>query len=226
MPMAVIFDMDGVLIDSTDAHLRAWQWMGRELGTEVTAEMFARTLGNGNHHTIPMLFGDGFSQPELDDIALRKEEVFRSILRNDGLPVMPGAPELLERLAAAGWRMALGTSAPAENADCVMELLPGSRHIAARINSTMVKNNKPAPDVFLLAATMLETDPRRCVVIDDSPTGLTAAERAGMGRASLTSSYPRRELESMASLVVDSLHEFAPASLEAILPANLPGEGA
>ncbi len=213
---AVIFDMDGVLVDSTEAHYLAWRDICRERGMELSRETFHQTIGTGNDVTIRMIFGGEWTDRAIAELGGRKEAAYRSAVK-DSLRVIDGAAELVETLAAAGWRLALGTSAPPENVECVMARFPAAGRLAVRAHAGMVKKAKPAPDLFLKAAELLGAAPHDCVVIEDSLMGLEAAAKAGMTGVGLTTTLDRRRLASKAKLVVDSLRELSPARLRELV---------
>ncbi len=216
IPQAVIFDMDGVLVDSTEAHYLAWLDVCRERGFEPTRGEFHETIGTGNDVTVRMLFGGEWTPEAIAELAGRKEAAYRDAVR-DSLEVIDGAADLVEALDREGWRLALGTSAPPENVDCVMARFPAAARLAVKVNAGMVREAKPAPDLFLRAAELLGARPADCIVIEDSLMGLEAAKRAGMVGVGLTTTLGRERLAAKAALVADSLRELTPARLLALI---------
>lgn len=212
MPEAVIFDMDGVLVDSTEAHFAAWREICRRREFDLQRGDFLRTIGTGNDVTIRMLFGGEWTAETIAELAHEKETAYRLAIR-ENLQVIDGAADLVERLNGAGWRLALGTSAPRENVQCVMERFSAAPLLSVKVHADMVENAKPAPDLFLKAAELLGVPPEDCVVIEDSLAGLEAAAKAGMIRIGLTTTLGREELGPAADLVVDSLREVTPERL-------------
>ena len=208
--MAVIFDMDGVLVDTYRAHFQSWNVVAGEEGTEMSEEQFAATFGRTSREIIALLW------PELSDDAAaiqrfddRKEEAFRRIIAKD-FPAMPGVERLLAGLASAGIPTAIGSSGPPANVALVVERLGAKHSFGAVVTADDVTRGKPDPEVFLLAAERLGVPPERCVVVEDAPPGLKAAKAAGMYCVGMASTGRTREELSAADLVVDSLDELGP----------------
>lgn len=216
MARAVIFDLDGVLIDSTEAHFRAWRVVCRDLGIELTWDLFVKTIGTSNDVTVETIFGKGVSPERSRELAHAKEERYRVEVRSN-MVVIDGAADLIERLHQAGWPMALGTSAPLANVECVMEAFPAAALLPVKVNADMVSTGKPAPFLFLKAAELLGVKPADCVVVEDSLAGLESARRAGMASVGLTTTMTREQLAEKAAAVVDSLREITPEMLDSIL---------
>lgn len=182
---AVIFDMDGTLIDSTPAVARAWTTWAQEHG--LTAEQLAGHHGMPSARVVAKLLPDHQHESAIDRInALEIDDVHDIV-------VLPGAAEALAALRSA--RNAIATS-------CTMPLAR-ARIAAAElvapsvlVTADQVEHGKPAPDPFLLAAERLDVDPRRCLVVEDAPAGLTAAAAAGCYRLAVVTTTPEEELEA------------------------------
>ena len=213
---AVIFDMDGVLVDSYDAHFQSWQRLGAEHGLTMTDEQFAGTFGRTSADIIQRLWPGECS---LEDVAVwddRKEALYREVLRAH-FPAMDGASELVAALHEAGFAMAIGSSGPPENVQLVLDCLDGAQHIAASVTGKDVTKGKPDPQVFLIAAGKLGVEPIRCAVLEDAPAGVQAARRANMAAVALTGTADRETLAADADVVVESLRELTPDSLAALI---------
>nr|BBH91943.1 beta-phosphoglucomutase [Thermogemmatispora argillosa] len=216
---AVIWDLDGVIIDSAQAHFRAWQRLAHEEGWTLSEEDFRATFGMRNDRIIPLLWGE--MPPErVRALSERKEAYFREILRQNptGL-ALPGALELLEALHEAGIAQALASSTPPENIALISELLGLQRYLQALISGETVERGKPAPDIFLKAAATLQVPPAACLVIEDAVAGIEAAHAAGMRCLAVATT---REPEALreADLVVRSLTEVNVERLRALVPAS------
>jgi len=179
MSFGVIFDMDGVMVLTEEAHWQSWQRVAADRGDELSYESFASSFGQVNADCIPLMFGSGLSAEEIVRIGDDKERAFREIIAED-LPLAPGLIELLADLRAAGALLAVGSSAPPENVDLVLDAGGLREHFAAAVDATQVSRGKPAPDVFLRAAELLGIAPELCAVIEDAPSGIAAARAAGM----------------------------------------------
>jgi len=236
---AVIFDMDGVLVDTYHAHYRSWRAVAEAEGFPFSEEDFARTFGRTSREiiaqcwgakgrrkgTVPFSLRDNWGSPTVarslsdEEIAAlddRKEAVFREILAED-FPAMPGVHELLEGLHGAGFKLAVGSSGPPENVALVVERLPGGSLFSATVDGMDVTRGKPDPQVFLIAAERLGVPPDRCAVVEDAPAGVQAAHAAGMAAVALLSTGRTRESLADADLVVESLGELSPERIRALL---------
>ena len=175
---AVIWDLDGVIIDSADEHRRAWERLAREEGIKFTDEDFWATFGKRNDDIIAILWGP-LSPEQVQLLRDRKEIYFRDLIRQTAAP-LPGSMELMRSLHEAGYLQALASSAPIENIQLISEVLGLERYLTALVSGETVPHGKPAPDIFLKAAQELHIEPSRCLVIEDAVAGVEAAHAAGM----------------------------------------------
>jgi len=213
----VIFDMDGVLIDSYAAHYASWQAAGRELGFAMTHEQFVASFGRTSRENIAEFWPDlATSDAAIARIDDRKESHFRAILERQ-FPAMDGAVELIDALAAAGFALAVGSSGPPENVALTLDGLGRRQRFAAVITARDVTRGKPDPQVFLLAAERLGLPPRRCVVIEDAPAGIAAAKAAGMKCIGLASTGRTPPELAAADLVVNSLRDISAEKVRMLL---------
>ncbi len=211
----VIFDMDGVLIDSFEPHRRSWQMMAREQGVEMTDEQFATTFGRTSRDIIHHFWGESVLPEQIKQMDDRKEALFRHLLR-ERVPVMPGAMQLIEDLWGQGFKMGIGSSGPPSNVQLVVESLGLGTRLAGIVTGMDVTRGKPDPQVFLLTAERMQIEPRRCAVVEDAVHGITAARGAGMKAVALTGTAPR-EAFGQADLVVDSLNELSAARMAKLI---------
>lgn len=175
---AVIWDLDGVIIDSGDAHRRAWHRLAQHEKLPLTDEQFWSTFGKRNDAIIPLLWGP-MPAERVSEMAKRKEAYFREFIRQ-GIAPLPGAIELLSALRDAGYGQALASSTPIENIELISEIVGLKRYLSALVSGESVPHGKPAPDVFLKAAQELGMLPTTCVVIEDAVAGVEAAHAGGM----------------------------------------------
>jgi beta-phosphoglucomutase len=191
---AVIFDMDGVLVDSAGAHRRAWQRLGDEVGVPYTDDLFRRTFGQRNSMIIPAWLGE--SRPErIEALGRRKEEVYRELVRQGEIRVYDRVPELLLELRDAGAALAVASSGPRENVSLLIEVIGASALMGAAVSADDVAEGKPHPAPFLKAAEKLGVAPVCCAVVEDSVHGIEAAKRAGMVAVAVLTSTPRQALQ-------------------------------
>jgi len=200
----MIWDLDGVIIDSADEHRRAWQRLAREEGVTLTDADFWATFGKRNDDIFAILWGP-LSPEELRRLADRKEAYFRELIRETAAP-LPGAMELMQSLHEAGFSQALASSAPIENIQLISDVLGLERYLSVLVSGETVPRGKPAPDIFLKAATELGVEPAHCLVIEDAVAGVEAAHAAGMRCISVAGNRDLPVLRK-AELMVRSLVE-------------------
>ena len=212
---AAVFDMDGVLADTEQAHYESWQAIARRYGIEISWEKFHETFGQPNRQIIPQFFDEDIATEDVDRIDREKEAAFRAIV-GDAVRPLPGARELVNGLDEEGFRLAIGSSGPIENIEAIAKALGLRERFEAVVGAQDVEKGKPAPDVFLKAADRLGVPPERCVVIEDVPAGVQAALAAGMKCIAVTNTHDAQALDA-ADRVVESLEEIDPADLRKVL---------
>lgn len=213
--LAVIFDMDGVLIDSYAAHFVGWSQMYRELDVPYTEADFAADFGRTSRDILFRRFGTELPDARIRELDERKEALFRDSLRRNFTP-MPGARDLIEALAVAGFRLGVGSSAPPANIELCLNLFGCFDRFGAIVTGQDVTRGKPDPQVFLLAAEKLDVTPPNCAVVEDALHGVEAANRAGMASIALTGTATREQL-SHARNIVDNLIELTPEAIRTLI---------
>ena len=217
MDQGVIFDMDGVLVDSYAAHFESWKRLGRELGFSMSEEQFVASFGRTSREVIRETWPHLASSDErVRQIDARKEELFREIIAAD-FPAMDGAAELIDALAAAAFKLAVGSSGPPENVNLVLEKLARRDRFTAVVTGRDVTRGKPDPQVFQIAAERLGLPTARCLVVEDAPAGITAAKRAGAKCLGLVSTGREPAALAAADRVVRSLREVSPRDVRSML---------
>ncbi len=212
---AIIWDLDGVIIDSSEQHRLAWQRLAAETGVSFTNEDFWKTFGRSNAAIIPLFWGSHLSREQIDALADRKEVYFRDLLRGN-LHALPGALELMQAARAAGLKQSLASSAPMANIEAISEGLGLHRWLDAFVSGDRLPHGKPAPDIFLLAAERLGIAPAHCLVIEDAPAGVAAAKAANMRCLAVTNSHPASDLAA-ADRILPSLAQVHLPDLQAML---------
>jgi beta-phosphoglucomutase len=218
-PGAVIWDVDGTLVDTAEMHFQAWLELCRELGRDFSRADFAATFGRRNPEIFDFLFGPRFNTTELDELGFRKEELYRAAARQ-GVELLPGARPLLEGLHAGGFRQAIGSSAPRANVELILTLTRTEALFDAVSCAEDTQRGKPDPQVFLVAAEKLGVEPARCVVVEDAVAGVQAARAGGMRCIGVTfvGHHPAEKLQSAgADLVVRTLEEVDVARVAGLL---------
>lgn len=201
---AVLWDLDGVIIDSADAHRRAWQRLAREEGITMTDADFWATFGRRNDDIFAAIWGN-IAAERVKALADRKEMYFRELIRESATP-LPGAMELMRGLHEAGFLQALASSTPIENIELTSEVLHLKQYLTVLVSGETVPRGKPAPDIFLKAASELHVPPGHCLVIEDAVAGVEAAHNAGMRCIAVAGNRDLPGLRA-ADLMVKSLTE-------------------
>jgi beta-phosphoglucomutase len=176
---AVIWDMDGTLVDTAELHFQAWQILCKELGKPFSRADFFRTFGRRNPEIIQQLLGTHYSDHQLAELGERKEILYRNAAQQ-GVALLPGARRLLETIHEAGWKQAIGSSAPRDNLHLILSLTQTERFFDAIVAMEDTQRGKPDPQVFLTAAEKLGVESPRCLVMEDAIAGVQAAKAAGM----------------------------------------------
>ncbi len=198
----VLWDLDGVLVDTGEFHYQAWQRTLAGYQLTYSRELFRQTFGMNNWSILSLLLGDRMDQDLYMRISGQKEEAFREVIHGRIKP-LPGAVETLEYLGSRGIPQAIASSAPQENIDAMVDELRLRKYFKA-IKSAYKMPGKPAPDVFLASAKAIGIPPKDCLVIEDSVAGVAGAKRAGMTCLAVTNTHPAGNLQQ-ADYIVDSL---------------------
>ncbi|MGQ0633223.1 MAG: HAD family hydrolase [Planctomycetaceae bacterium] len=215
--LGVIFDMDGVLVDSYHAHWKSWQLMAQETGRKLTEEQFVSTFGRTSREIVAHHWGaDALTHEEISRFDRRKEALYRELV-SQNFPAMAGALELLCDLRREGFRLAVGSSGPPENVALAVDRLRAKDLFDALVTGRDVQRGKPDPQVFLVAAERLGLPPKRCAVVEDAPVGIAAANAAGMASIALLSTGHTAASVEAARLIVHSLGELSPKRIEALI---------
>ncbi len=177
---AVIFDMDGVLVDSQPYHYRAdVESMARYgiLKDEKFYEAFAGTVTSDRMRTLKNMFGLEASVEEMTEL---REQMILDIIADEDIKAVRGIPELLRNIKAMGLKTAVASSSSYDLIELVLKKTGIAEYFDLLTSGIDVKRGKPAPDVFLLAAERLGVEPEECLVVEDSENGVKAAKAAGM----------------------------------------------
>lgn len=210
---AVLWDVDGTLIDSEEFHWLSWRdTMARE-GIPITREQFLASFGQRNDSILPQWLGPTATQETIDRIGNAKEEMYRDLILTRGIAALPGVQTWLQRLHHDGWLQALASSAPRANVEAVLEALSAKNIFQAIISAEDVHNGKPDPEVYLTAASRLGVPPHRCVVVEDAAAGVEGARRARMRCIGVSGNGKHLD----ADIVVSSLDLLAPDAFESLL---------
>jgi HAD superfamily hydrolase (TIGR01509 family) len=206
---ALIFDMDGLLVDSEGLAAEAMDRFLAERGLARRPEVHAQLLGRRLVEAIAIV-RDGYELDEALDLLIARYGELRLESLRGAVRRMPGATEIIERARLAGYRIALATSGLRMHADVSLGETGLAGRFDAEATGDEVTRGKPAPDLFLLAAERLDVAPEAAIVLEDSPLGVEAAAHAGM-RAIAVLGHPGRMVDFPVAplVVVDNLHQAA-----------------
>ena len=213
LPRAVLWDMDGTLLDSAEYHWLAWRDILHAEGYPITYDEFKATFGQRNDTILRGYFGADLPDAEVERIGGAKEARYRDLVRERGIALLPGVGVWLARLREAGWRQAIASAAPLANVEAIVAALGIARFFGAVVAAEDVQRGKPDPQVFLLAAERLGVPPARSVVVEDAPAGIEAAHRAGMRAIGARTSHAGLR----ADIVVDTLDQLSDDAFDRLI---------
>lgn len=209
---AVLWDLDGTLVNSEEYHWQSWRDALAPEGLSITYDQFLASFGMKNDPIMRMWLGDGYTPERSARLADAKEADYRRLARQHGLHPLPGAREWVAALKAAGWRQAVATSAPRANADVMLDALGMTALFDAVVVAEDVSHGKPDPEVFLTAAARVGAPASRAIVVEDAATGIEGARRAAMKSVGVNA---RRSLG--ADVNVKSLVELPPDAFDLLV---------
>lgn len=212
-PRAVLWDMDGTLLDSAEYHWLAWREIMAGEGVALTYERFVASFGQRNDTILRGWLGDDLAAAAIARIGDAKEARYRELVRERGVVLLPGVARWLGQLRQAGWRQAIASAAPRPNVEAILAALAIEPFFDAITSAEDVQRGKPDPQVFLLAAERVAVRPARCIVVEDAPAGIEGAHRGGMRAIGVRSSHAGLQ----GDVVVDSLDDLDDAAFERLL---------
>ncbi|MDP4208051.1 MAG: HAD family phosphatase [Bacteroidota bacterium] len=218
MNKAVIFDMDGVLVDNNKYHDRAWIEFCKRKGLSIDSKEITARFGNTNDEYFRFLFGEGLSREENDQLAEEKEAIYREIYAAEIEPAK-GLIDLLGELKENNFKIGVATSAPTSNLNFVLEKLNIRFYFAALVDASMITKGKPDPEVFLKTADLLEVPASQCLVFEDSVHGVNAAVNAKMKVVALTTTFPEEKL-AIANRIIKDFREITARDIQNLLNSN------
>ncbi|MEY3050816.1 MAG: hypothetical protein RLY31_601 [Bacteroidota bacterium] len=193
---AVIFDLDGTMVDNMMVHHRAWQSTLARLGLDWDLPRVQREIHGINEEILERIFGDRFAPAERQALSAEKEAEYRRIFQPE-LQTLAGLPHLLDALRQADIPVAIGTAAPVENVDFVLDGLQLRPFFRSVFHAGHVRRGKPDPEIFRLAADSFGVSPADCLVFEDSPTGVATAANFGSRAVVLTTTHPPEEFRQL-----------------------------
>lgn len=213
---AVLWDMDGTLIDSAEFHWISWRDTLAAEGVAITHEQFLSSFGQRNDSILPQWLHAAATPERMARIANAKERLYRELIRRNGISALSGVSDWVRRLHKEGWLQAVASAAPRANIDAVLKALSATDIFQAIVSAEDVHRGKPDPEVYLTAASRVGAPPERCVVVEDAVAGIEGARRAGMRSIGVS----RDGHQLPADVVVKSLDRLNPNAFDALIQAG------
>ena len=208
---AFLFDMDGVIVDSNPAHKIALKQFCQKYGHDLSEEQLKEKIyGRTNKDWIPAVFGD-IDRQRAKTLADEKEALFRDIFESTIRPV-DGLMVFLEKIRQAGIPVAIATSAPRENVEFTLNHTNTGSYFDTILDESFVEKGKPDPEIYLKTAKAVGFSPERCVVFEDSLSGVRAGKGAGCKVVAITTTHTREELNE-ADYIIGNFEGIEPLKL-------------
>jgi beta-phosphoglucomutase family hydrolase len=207
---AVLWDMDGVLVNTGEYHYEAWKKTFDELGVPFSRDQFRATFGMNNTGILESICGAKLPSEQEKQISERKERLFREAVKGNAT-LLPGVEDMLKNFSAWNLKQAIASSAPPKNIEVLVQELQIEKYFDAIVSGYDIPG-KPDPAVFLKAAQQLGVEPENCTVIEDAVAGVAAAKNAGMKCIAVTTTNTAEAL-SKADLILDNLVELKKDSI-------------
>jgi beta-phosphoglucomutase family hydrolase len=204
--LGALFDWDGVIIDSSKQHERSWEMLAQEIGKPLPPDHFVRGFGMKNQVIIPNILQWTEDEREIHRYSLRKEELYREIIADEGISPLPGVRPLLDLLHEEGVRCAVGSSTHRENIEVIFDAIGIRHYFQAVVTAEDVSHGKPDPEVFQRSADKIGIAAENCVVFEDALVGIEAGLAAGAKVIAVATTHDISEL-GLASVAVQSLEE-------------------
>jgi len=200
---AVIFDLDGTLLDNNQIHFNAWKKYLKDNGMEISDEDFKKNIsGRTNQDAVAHIYKKDMSEEEASKYYLEKEEIYRKMYEKDIAPIA-GLRDFLEDLNNHNITMAIATSGIQLNIDFMFEYVPIKKYFKKIINAADITKGKPDPEIFTKTAEKLHIPAENCIVFEDSMAGVKAGKAAGMKVVALTTSHTPEELNEADMVIKD-----------------------
>lgn len=209
-PFAVIFDMDGVIVDNADFHLKAWNVFLTSLGVILGEDARKKVFGKTNKEHLEFFFGKSFNQNEIHALEDEKELIYRDLYRPHIKPVN-GLVKFLNHLRINHVQIALASSAPRVNIDFVFENTGIGHYFSIVLDASSVMHGKPDPEIYNKAMHKICVSPDKCIIIEDSISGILAARASGAKVIGITTTHSAAELPIVDLIIPDFVSLTIPA---------------
>ncbi|MDE3182768.1 MAG: HAD family phosphatase [Bacteroidota bacterium] len=199
---AVIFDLDGTLLDNNSYHLKSWLEYLKNIGRDISEEEYnANINGRTNKDVIQYIYNRQMPEEEILKFTLEKEALYRKLYKPFIKP-LSGLIDFLEVLRNKGIPMAIATSGIQPNIDFMFEEVPIKQYFTEVVNSSHITKGKPDPEIYLKVASLLQISPKNCLVFEDAVVGIKSAKAAGMKVIAVATTQPKEEL-LLADVIID-----------------------
>lgn len=202
MSKSLIFDLNGTLIDDMHYHTKAWykvitEKIGKGMSwDEVKVQMYGK-----NKEVLDRIFGEGhFNDKEVDKWAAEKEKLYQEEYKPH-IKLLPGLDAFLEKAYQQDIKMAIASAAITDNIDFIIDNLGIRHYFSAIVTADNVRISKPHPETFLKAADFLHVKPQDCIVFEDAPKGVEAAQNAGMECVVILSTHPKEDFKGYDNII-------------------------
>jgi len=189
---AFLFDLNGTMIDDMPYHVKAWHRILNELGANITMERMKQECYGKNHELLERIFPGRFTEEEKNRMSLEKEKQYQKEFKPQ-LQLIKGLDDFLHQTHKAGIKMAIGSAAIMFNIDFVLDGLNIRHYFNALVSADNVTDSKPDPETWLKCAEKLNVAPEECLVFEDVPKGVEAAQNAGMDTVVITTMHRKEE---------------------------------
>ncbi len=199
---AVIFDMDGVIVDNMKYHKRAWEMFLKKYAPDMDVEEFSKHFGKVNKDLLKIVFQREVSDEEVSRFGDGKEALYRALYAEDVAPT-GGLVDFLQELRENSVKTAVASAAPKVNVDFVFEKTGLRSYFDVSTDANDVTRGKPNPEIYLKTAEKLNCPPEACLVFEDSVPGIQAGRNAGMKVIGVTTSHPADKLKDTEFVIKD-----------------------
>lgn len=196
---AFLFDLNGTMIDDMIFHIKAWHRILNNLGAELTMDEVKEQCYGKNGELLERIFPGRFSEEEKDRMSIEKEKAYQEAFR-PLLKLLPGLDHFLQRANDAGIAMAIGSAAIQFNIDFVLDGLRIRNYFPVVVSAEQVAISKPHPETYLACADQLDIHYANCIVFEDAPKGVEAAQNAGMDCVVLTTMHTKEEFSQYTNI--------------------------
>jgi beta-phosphoglucomutase family hydrolase len=199
MKKAFLFDLNGTMIDDMQYHIKAWHRILNELGANISMQQMKEECYGKNNELLERMFPGRFTEQEKNEMSFEKERQYQAAFKPQ-LQLIKGLDTFLKESQQLQIYMAIGSAAIMFNIDFVLDGLNIRNYFSAIVSADDVRQSKPHPETWLRCAELLKVSPADCIVFEDSPKGVQAAEAAGMQSIVITTMHTKEEFGSFKSI--------------------------